>query len=91
MEYASHSPGFYTEFLPYIEWISELKDSNELKEIVSTVAVNLAKNENCANKMIKLRFQVFYEKVMNDPSSCNTIRTNAKKFLRVIQRYQKKE
>lgn len=83
--------GIYSDFLPYIKWLSKLKDVDELKETVSIVAAELAKDEKCAKKMISLQFKDFYEQQFNDPSSSKVLRSNSKYFLKRIQRFQKRE
>lgn len=89
--YKATKSGIYADFLPYIQWISNLKDEDELKETVSLIAAELAKNESCAKKMVSLRFNNFYERQLNDPSCSDSIKANANAFLKRIQKFQRKE
>ena len=89
--YTATKFGIYSDFLPYIQWISKLKDEKELKETVSLVVSELARNESCAKKMVSLRLNNYYERQLNDPSSSDTVKSNANKFLKRIQKFQKKE
>lgn len=83
--------GIFSDFLPYIQWISKLKDDEELKETVSLVAAELARNESCAKKMVSLRFNNFYERQLNDPSCSDSLKANANAFLKRVQRFQRRE
>ena len=63
----------------------------KLKETVSLVAAELARNESCAKKMVSLRFNNFYERQLNDPSCSDSLKANANAFLKRVQRFQRRE